>query len=68
MEHQEFLAKIEQSASFIKEQLKGKIPEVGLILGSGLGVLSEQIANPLVIKYEEIPGFPVSTVEGHASA
>jgi len=66
MEHQEFLAKIEQSASFIKEQLKGNIPEVGLILGSGLGVLSEQIANPLVIKYEEIPGFPVSTVEGHA--
>ena len=66
MEHQEFLAKIEQSTAFIRDQLEGNIPEVGLILGSGLGVLSEQIGNPLVIKYEQIPGFPVSTVEGHA--
>ena len=66
MEHREFLAKIEQSASYIKEQLKGNNPEVGLILGSGLGMLSEQIGNPVVIKYEQIPGFPVSTVEGHA--
>ena len=46
--------------------MKGNNPEVGLILGSGLGMLSEQIGNPVVIKYEQIPGFPVSTVEGHA--
>ena len=66
MEHQEFLANIKQSTAFIRDQLEGNVPEVGLILGSGLGVLSEQIENPLVIKYEQIPGFPVSTVEGHA--
>ncbi|WP_240377648.1 purine-nucleoside phosphorylase [Bacillus piscicola] len=41
-------------------------PEVGLILGSGLGVLAEEFERPVKIPYEEVPGFPVSTVEGHA--
>ncbi|QYY43760.1 purine-nucleoside phosphorylase [Aneurinibacillus thermoaerophilus] len=40
-------------------------PEIGLILGSGLGVLADEIENPAVIPYKEIPHFPVSTVEGH---
>lgn len=49
--------------------LQGKYPEqpeVGLILGSGLGVLADEIENPVRIPYENIPHFPVSTVEGHA--
>lgn len=41
-------------------------PTVGLILGSGLGVLGDDIPGADAIPYEEIPGFPVSTVEGHA--
>ncbi|MGY0209244.1 purine-nucleoside phosphorylase [Bacillus subtilis] len=41
-------------------------PEIGLILGSGLGVLADEIENPVAIPYEDIPHFPVSTVEGHA--
>lgn len=51
------------------EFLRNKIsitPEIGLILGSGLGVLAEEIKNPTFIPYHEIPGFPTSTVEGHA--
>lgn len=40
-------------------------PEIGLILGSGLGVLADDIENPVVIPYEEITHFPVSTVSGH---
>lgn len=40
--------------------------EFGLILGSGLGELAEEIDNQRVIKYEDIPHFPVSTVAGHA--
>ncbi|WXR61891.1 purine-nucleoside phosphorylase [Peptostreptococcaceae bacterium AGR-M142] len=51
------------------EYIKGKIdiqPEIGMILGSGLGVLGEEIQNPIFIDYKEIPNFPVSTVEGHA--
>ncbi len=58
-------AKIEESAKFIEGKLNVK-PEIGLILGSGLGVLADEIENPTIIKYEEIPNFPVSTVEGHA--
>jgi purine-nucleoside phosphorylase len=42
------------------------LPEIGLILGSGLGVLADEIEDPIKIPYNEIPGFPVSTVEGHA--
>ncbi len=41
-------------------------PRVGLILGSGLGAFADTLANSVAIPYEEIPGWPSSTVEGHA--
>lgn len=41
-------------------------PEVGVILGTGLGGLVKEISAEFVIPYEEIPNFPVSTVEGHS--
>jgi purine-nucleoside phosphorylase len=41
-------------------------PSVAIILGTGLGGLAEEIALESVIPYEEIPGFPLSTVESHA--
>ncbi|KAA0550346.1 purine-nucleoside phosphorylase [Bacillus sp. BGMRC 2118] len=56
---------IERAASYIKEKLNSE-PKIGLILGSGLGVLAEEIQNPTTLPYHEIPEFPVSTVEGHA--
>lgn len=56
--------KIEESAKFINSKIKNK-PEIGLILGSGLGVLADEIENPVKINYSDIPNFPVSTVEGH---
>lgn len=40
-------------------------PELGLILGSGLGDLADEIENPIVVPYTEIPHFPASTVKGH---
>lgn len=43
-----------------------KTPKIGLILGSGLGILANQIEESVVLSYEKIPHFPVSTVEGHA--
>lgn len=49
--------------------LRGKLPctpELGLVLGSGLGGLAEQIENAVVIPYRDVPGFPVSTAPGHA--
>lgn len=50
------------------EYLKDRIsiqPEIGLVLGSGLGVLAEEISEAIYLPYSEIPGFPLSTVEGH---
>lgn len=56
---------IEQASLFLKEKYSKK-PKIGLILGSGLGVLADEIENPLKIQYKDIPNFPISTVEGHA--
>ncbi|GIO55337.1 purine-nucleoside phosphorylase [Paenibacillus cineris] len=59
------LKQIQEAAAFI--QSKGGVqPEVGLILGSGLGILADLIQDGISIAYEDIPHFPVSTVEGHA--
>lgn len=59
------LQKITHAAAFLKEAYP-HTPKIGLILGSGLGVLADEINQPTKIRYEEIPNFPVSTVEGHA--
>jgi purine-nucleoside phosphorylase len=56
---------IEQAAQFLKETFPAA-PQIGLILGSGLGVLADEIEQAVKIPYHDIPGFPVSTVEGHA--
>lgn len=56
---------VKKAAAFISEQML-IYPKVGMILGSGLGVLADEIDNPVKIKYTDIPGFPASTVEGHA--
>ncbi|MFG6118528.1 MULTISPECIES: purine-nucleoside phosphorylase [Thalassobacillus] len=58
------MEEIKQSASFIMDKVS-ETPSVGLILGSGLGVLAEEIKNPVVIPYGDIPHFPESTVSGH---
>ncbi len=57
--------KLQEAASYIQQQL-GDLPQVGMILGSGLGSLAEEAEDPVVIPYKDIPHFPVSTVEGHA--
>lgn len=53
------------AAAYITEKAK-MTPKVGLILGSGLGVLADYMENAVTLKYEDIPYFPTSTVEGHA--
>ncbi len=42
-----------------------QVPQIALILGSGLGDLVEDIKNKNVLPYEDIPNFPLSTVKGH---
>jgi xanthosine phosphorylase len=44
----------------------GLVPEVGLVLGSGLGAVAEAIEDANAIPYRDLPGFPVPTVEGHS--
>ena len=56
---------IKSTAAFIKERT-GFEPEVGIILGTGLGGLVNHIEIAHSLPYNEIPNFPVSTVEGHA--
>ncbi|MBB6216655.1 purine-nucleoside phosphorylase [Anaerosolibacter carboniphilus] len=56
--------KIFDASNFIKNKIS-TAPEIGLILGSGLGSLANEIENPTVIPYDQIPNFPISTVEGH---
>jgi len=56
--------KLEKTLDFIKSKITD-VPKVGLILGSGLGFLADNIENKVEIKYEEIPYFPNSTAPGH---
>lgn len=49
----------------LRRRLGGRNPKTALILGSGLGSVADGIENPLIIPYEEIEGFPKSTVAGH---
>jgi len=53
----------------IADEIRGRIsvqPVIALILGSGLGPLSESIQDSTIIHYRDLPGWPLSTVEGHA--
>ncbi|MEW5719630.1 MAG: purine-nucleoside phosphorylase [Chloroflexota bacterium] len=65
----EFLtrADYERAAQFIVTKTKHK-PAVGLVLGSGLNPLADEIAHADVIPFRDIPGFPIPTVEGHSGA
>lgn len=55
---------IKASTVYIKDKLT-HIPEFGIILGSGLGNLANDISISLELDYSDIPHFPLSTVEGH---
>ncbi|MCR5368829.1 purine-nucleoside phosphorylase [Eubacterium ruminantium] len=51
--------------NILNEKLSGRKPEIGIVLGSGLGSFAEKLENSIYINYQDIPGFPVSTVSGH---
>ncbi|MGE5583718.1 MAG: purine-nucleoside phosphorylase [Bacillota bacterium] len=50
--------------AFLEERAVPKA-DIGIILGSGLGALAQEVSNPVVVPYKEIPDFPRSTVAGH---
>lgn len=55
-----------QAATYIQEKKPGFKPKMGLVLGSGLGGLADELTDRTVIAYTELPGFPESKVAGHA--
>jgi len=61
----ELLDQINEAATFIRTRTD-LVPEVGIILGTGLGRLGERIEVEAEVSYAQIPHFPISTVESHA--
>ena len=61
----DYVKKIKESSEFLKKKISIK-PKFGIILGTGLGKLANEISISEEFKYENIPHFPKSTVEGHS--
>ena len=59
------LERIQETAAFLRGRMHTH-PETAIILGTGLGSLVHEITDKYEISYEDIPNFPVSTVEGHS--
>jgi len=58
------LEEIDSAVEVIRSRIKIQ-PQVGMILGSGLGTLAESVDNAVTVPYGDLPPWPVSTVEGH---
>ncbi|HBM97372.1 TPA: hypothetical protein DD394_07815, partial [bacterium UBP9_UBA11836] len=58
---------VQEAADFLNKKINFK-PEIMIILGSGLGSLADMVENKTEISYRDIPGFAVSTVEGHVGS
>ncbi|KAJ2410411.1 hypothetical protein IWW43_004314 [Coemansia sp. RSA 1935] len=55
-----------QAADYIKSQIPGFAPEIGIVCGSGLSSLADTLEGDVtIVKYDDIPGFVKSTVQGH---
>ncbi len=58
-------ARAQNTADFLSDAVD-VTPRIAMILGSGLGALADELSDPVSIPYDELSGFPVSAVEGHA--
>ena len=56
---------VREAASSLRGRL-ASLPKVGIVLGSGLGPLADEVADPVVVPYAETPHFPISTAPGHS--
>lgn len=59
------LQKLDEACAVVSERLR-QVPDIAIILGTGLGQLTQKIQDPVSISYSEIPYFPQVTVESHA--
>lgn len=60
------ISQIKETVALLKSKIEGFKPEIGIILGTGLGSLVNEVEIAYSFSYEDIPNFPVSTVEEHA--
>ena len=58
-------AELEAALAAVRPRLSGWTPDVALVLGSGLGAVASEIADPIAIPFEEIPGFGEARIAGH---
>jgi purine-nucleoside phosphorylase len=59
------VAMIEAAVQAVAQRIKGREPQVGIVLGSGLGHLADEVQRPVRVPYADIPGFPQPGVVGH---
>ena len=60
------MSQVEDCVNIINQSAKNFKPQVGLILGSGLGQFCDNIATQASIDFDQLPGFPIASVGGHA--
>jgi purine-nucleoside phosphorylase len=61
-----YFDQVAEAAAFLKAKLGSLVPQIGIVLGSGLGAVADAVSNAITIPYAQIPNFPQSTVEGHS--
>jgi purine-nucleoside phosphorylase len=64
-EPQGLVERADAAVAAIREH-SARVPRVGIVLGTGLGGLADEVVGQQVISYEQIPGFPAATVESHS--
>ncbi|MEO8194591.1 MAG: purine-nucleoside phosphorylase, partial [Gemmatimonadales bacterium] len=57
-----------RSAAAVRQRIGNAVPEIGIVLGSGLGGLASDIEEATRVPFSAVPGFPIATVTGHAGA
>lgn len=58
--------RVHAAAAVVRGRIGARVPQVGMILGSGLGGFADRLEDAVAIPYGELPGFPASKVHGHA--
>ena len=61
-----YFEQVSAAADYLRHRLAGLKPRIGIVLGSGLGAVADAVLDPIRVAYQDIPGFPHSTVEGHS--
>ena len=64
MKAQDYKERVKKSTAFLKDKIP-ETPKIGIILGSGLSGIADELSEKINFNYEEIPDFPVSTAPGH---